>query len=623
MKKKLYYVYLLIVILLALILTGFLFCRKKILSPYDNIFEMQEEMDKKIEKYLDDKKYTIDNPKILLNPYYISPLTALIIFNTEESLPVDVYVNDKYMTSVDASNKHSIPIYGMYDNYNNKITLKLNNIEKIFNIKTDKYDSDEVNVEKISKEFSNNYFFISPNFVDDLIIDGNGKVIWYLNQNFGGDIEFLDNGHFYISDQNQGINGVKINYSSFLEMDYLGKIYNQWITDYGLHHEIIQLKDNKLLLLGGTDESDFVESYLYIIDKNSGKTLYYLDFYKLIYDISPKTVEKLKVKFDLVNNSASYIEDTNEVLVSLRGVNSLMKIDLDTNEIKWIYGDVNFWGKDFEKYLLKKEGNFRYLGGQHSAYYLPNGLIAVHNNDIDQFDLDNTMLEYYKNRYSEVIFYEVNEKNKTIKVKWDYTANKKYFSNVAGHIELLDNNYKLITYGWSMKDEAYENANNIMYTDAKYKNGVVTVVNNKDEEIFKVTMPSLIYRTFLVESLYDKNISNYSISKFNRINGSVVNGQKVDKYKLNKFKFKKFDMDIITNRFILNDKFDIEDEVSIIFDGQNDTYEFIYKQKNSEGPQTFNSGYSSILVNLSNDIYDVYIKVNDDIYYTKTSYDFR
>ena len=68
-----------------------------------------------------------------------------------------------------------------------------------------------------------------------------------LNGDYAGDIEFLENGHFYISDPNQGINGVKINYSSFIEIDYLGKIYKQWITEYGVHHELVPLSHHQTI----------------------------------------------------------------------------------------------------------------------------------------------------------------------------------------------------------------------------------------------------------------------------------------------------------------------------------------------------------------------------------------
>ena len=274
--------------------------KNNVFSPYDEVFEIQEKVDQKIKAYQEDAKYTIQNPKVLLNPYQISPLSALVIFQTKEETEVEVYINDRFATKMKESKKHSIPIYGMLSNYNNKILLKTNTTEKEITIQTEEYTGDKVSVLKSSDELEG-YYFVSPNFVDDFVMDTKGNVCWYLNDNYGGDIEFLENQHFYISDSKQGINGVKINYSSFLEMDYLGKIYKQWIPQYGIHHEIIP-KENELLILGGKDDSPFVDSILYIIDKNTGKTLYELDFYEFLSSIDPELMNSLGSKFDLVNN---------------------------------------------------------------------------------------------------------------------------------------------------------------------------------------------------------------------------------------------------------------------------------------------------------------------------------
>ena len=44
-----------------------------------SLISIQKEIDKKISTY----GYTFDNPNIILNPYEISPLTALIAFETK------------------------------------------------------------------------------------------------------------------------------------------------------------------------------------------------------------------------------------------------------------------------------------------------------------------------------------------------------------------------------------------------------------------------------------------------------------------------------------------------------------------------------------------------------------
>ncbi len=588
----------------------------KIVSAYDEIFDYQKKMDDKIKEYSKDKKYTLNNPCVILNPYKLAPLTALIIFNTEEEEQINVSINNRFKTSLKASKEHIIPIYGMYADYDNKIKITTKNSEKEIIIKTDKYEGDIITLEKTTKQVENDLYFLSPNFVNNVIIDGNGKVLWYISGGYAGDIEFLENGHFYISDPNQGTNGVKINYSSFVEMDFLGKIYKQWISEYGLHHEIYPMKDNKALILGFVDNSPFFDSIIYIMDLQNGEILYKLDLYEFLHDIDPTLIESLGNDFDLVNNAADYNEDTNELLISLRGLNSLMKLNLETKEIKWIFGDPKFWGEKFSKYMLKVTDNTRYLGGQHTAYYTKDNLIAVHNNDIDQFDLSNYNLSHYLNRYSTSDLLQVDEKNMTIKTVWQYKSLDKIFSNVGGHIEFENDNSKLITYGWAMKKDAYNNPENIIYTDPIYKEGIVIKLDKNDNVLFKATMPGLIYRTFQIDGFYNKKISNYEIIPFERINSTKVNGNvtNTNNIKLlisSKFKDK---IDIYTNRIYLHKNFKLEDKVELLFVQGNKTITYTYKEKNKEAPKSFNSGLASLKVNLKSGKYKLYININDKIY---------
>ncbi|MCI8470588.1 MAG: hypothetical protein HFJ35_03740 [Clostridia bacterium] len=156
---------------------------KQILSAYDEIFEIQREVDIEIEQYKNDSQYTMETPKIMLNPYKLAPLTALIIFKTPDEVDIEVKVNNTKMTTMEKSTEHVIPIYGMYADYENEIELIASNGKnKKLNIKTDEYDGDPITLEKTSEEVKNNLYFISPNFVNNCIIDGNGNILWYIKR---------------------------------------------------------------------------------------------------------------------------------------------------------------------------------------------------------------------------------------------------------------------------------------------------------------------------------------------------------------------------------------------------------------------------------------------------------
>lgn len=187
MKQKKY----LLIIVIILLIIGVIYgitkiankAENKTISAYDDIFETQERVDIEISNYIKDKKYTMDSPRIMLNPYEIAPLAALVIFQTPEEVEIEVKVNNVSMTKVQSSKEHAIPIYGMYADYENEVELIASNgnSKKII-IKTDKYDGDPITVHNTCKQVENNLYFISPNFVNNCIIDGKGNVLWYIKR---------------------------------------------------------------------------------------------------------------------------------------------------------------------------------------------------------------------------------------------------------------------------------------------------------------------------------------------------------------------------------------------------------------------------------------------------------
>lgn len=83
---------------------------------------------KTYEKDFTSSGHTIKNPNIILNPYKNSPLTALIIFETDEEVSPTVTVLGKDQKTTlkhqfVSSKKHYLPIYGLYANTVNKIRI--------------------------------------------------------------------------------------------------------------------------------------------------------------------------------------------------------------------------------------------------------------------------------------------------------------------------------------------------------------------------------------------------------------------------------------------------------------------------------------------------------------------
>lgn len=208
----------------------------------ENIINIQNELQENFKSY----GYTLDNPNIIINPYEISPLTALIIFETDSLEEVSIIVEGKtkettYTNTFEKSKIHYIPIYGLYPDYTNKIIIKCKGIEKEIEIKTDKLPEDLEH--SITNEENKLIFITSDNM--PYAIDENNDIRWYLTKKYSGRITQMSNGHLLLSTDKKLQNNT---YTGLIEIDYLGKIYKEYKIKTGYNGNCAET-DNTLLVL--------------------------------------------------------------------------------------------------------------------------------------------------------------------------------------------------------------------------------------------------------------------------------------------------------------------------------------------------------------------------------------
>ena len=292
--KKVVIIILCLVIIISSSMLGYLVVSANTeVKIEDNIIDRQNEQ---IE-YLKSYGYTLDNPNVILNPYDISPLTALIIFETNDAVPVSITVvgknsDNSYTKDFEKSKVHYIPVYGLYADYNNKIIIKCQNTEKVVEIKT----------EKLPKELSNtktnntgDTLFIADNNLP-YALDKDGEVRWYLTKKYTGKIEKLSNDNLFLGSDKKDENDL---FDSILEIDLLGKIYKEYKIDEGYTGSYIELENSYLIL-----SKDLLE-----IDKQNGEII---------------TRYKLDSQYDNIT--------LNDNIVILSSTNSALKIDLSTKK---------------------------------------------------------------------------------------------------------------------------------------------------------------------------------------------------------------------------------------------------------------------------------------------------
>ncbi len=102
------------------------------LETEKHLITLQFESEEKFLAELRSGNYTVENPLVVENPYLINPLAAVICFNTAEETTAEITVKGKaaegdFKHTFPAAKEHVLPIYGLYDNYENTVVITLGN----------------------------------------------------------------------------------------------------------------------------------------------------------------------------------------------------------------------------------------------------------------------------------------------------------------------------------------------------------------------------------------------------------------------------------------------------------------------------------------------------------------
>ena len=257
----------------------------------DDIITHQESK----EKYMTHYNYTLDNPNIIINPYEISPLTALIIFETpnEEEVEITVKGKDKdstYTNKFIKAKEHYIPVLGLYPDYNNEVIINCGKEKQTYIIKTNKLPED-LKLETKGNKSNKLYFFKTDKYI--YAIDNNNEVRWYLKTKNQKEISKLENEHLLISTNELIDEGHP---KGLLEIDFLGKVYHEYDIPEGYYGTYAETKETLLILSKNITE----------INKQSGEII-------------------RNIKIDDNYNSISYEQS-----------NIILKNEKDTLEISYI-----------------------------------------------------------------------------------------------------------------------------------------------------------------------------------------------------------------------------------------------------------------------------------------------
>lgn len=389
-------------------------------------------IDSQIQEELNSGMYTFQEPLLLLNPYKVSPLTALFLFTTDNPCQVQITVKGKTSDTdltfqSDFGVVHRIPVIGLYPNTNNTVLLTLLDTngkileEQTHFIQTEKLPEKLENaVTAVTLSDSSAFSLTMVSGMSTPLpfaYDAQGDIRWYLTKETAINGLFaLSNGRLMLQDDTAFVLATEKPQAVLMdEMDYLGRTYRQYYVPNGFHHEVKEKEpDGNLLVLSSSLEGHF-EDVILELDRTTGEIVNQLNLEDLFGRTYVNQMDWAHI------NTVSYCASDDSILISARNLHSVMKIDWSTHELKWILCDPKFWeDTDFESYVLKPEGDFVYHFHQHTAY-LSDTDFDENSDTIELTLFDNHQdkyrsVSYFDNKdHSYSIVYSINEETHTVR----------------------------------------------------------------------------------------------------------------------------------------------------------------------------------------------------------------
>ena len=450
-----------------------------------------------------------------LNPNKISPLTAMLEITADKPCTAIVKVlGDDPVEQVfeTSSTSLSVPVIGLYPNRLNDVEVTLNydggQVKEIVQIQTgyvpdyfptiiiNKLDRDnmEPGWHALDSHFANFGKFRSA----PIIFDDKGVIRWYLDLSFHGSMvgpfQKVKDGTILVPGRH-----------TIYEFDMLGKQLkkNEITENYGIHHEVLELPNEDLLIAVGKrdaymikdgkrilSDSDFMIHY----DRKQNKVIKEWDLAKHL-DVNRDDLSFFRDGDWLHMNALDFDPKDSTIIVSGRN-QGLIKVSWD-DRLKWIMSPKQNWGKsgreskgyETKSYLLtalNKDGkpynsdvqagkasanDFDFPWGPHAPQLLPNGNIIV---------FDNGPFRNYNNEdnYSRAVEYKINEDNKTFEQVWEYgkARGTKLFSSIVSDVDYLPNTKNiLVTSGY-------------LHPTSNHSAKVVEVNPTTNKEVFEATI---------------------------------------------------------------------------------------------------------------------------------------
>lgn len=467
--------------------------------------KLQLEKRRQLQEQYKQGNYKFEKPLIVMDPFEVAPLTAVVLWKSENFHNYCVRVNDRCYEVNSIGPHHEIHVVGLVPHKVNHVMIQaihegVVQTESSIEMRTEPlpiaYEALRVKT-LIEDKKSKDYMALNlastkgraPRSNYCCILDEGGGVRWHYTQRGWNLFKQLRNNHV-IMDAPTCIPG-KVRYipTGFVEMNFLGEVLKYYEVPNGLHHDVHELPSGNFLVL--TDGDDSIEDCIVEIDRETGNIVKRYDMRTILDPNRVPGIDKEVVNAPqdwLHLNSVFYDELDDTLIVSSRNQNCVVKFERESQCIKWILGPHEHWDASFVKYLLEPIGEgFEWAWAQHSAFVTKEGqLMLFDNGNFRSYELSEARLAYAN--YSRGVAYHIDEVELTVHQVWEYGKQRgnSLKCPYLGSISLQNNGNRLICFGGITKDRFGNPIDDMMTPMLKASARLIEICQDTQEVVFEL-----------------------------------------------------------------------------------------------------------------------------------------
>ena len=346
--------------------------------------------EREIEKLLSGLAAGWDEAMIVVTPFRGSVLTAILLINTNTPTRITYTVKgirgskDFTFGESDFSKRHRVPIVALFEDAKNDVIISIEDekthevTEHPIKIKTPnvmkEYFENELKMTFSAHDITpeeEHFYEVSGGYRGPTIIfDAHANVRAFLSrkpQYYG--IYPLEKGMFLYPEHllKRPTFGAPLSVVTH-EMDWFGRYHHTYYHTLGYHHNAAVLPDGNFVTPSSSFYNRHVENKIIKIDRETGEELDALCMDDL-FD------EKFQDMLDWAHvNCISPCDNPDELILCLRNIHSIIKVNLPEKRLIWIVSNPEFYkGTAQEELVLKCEGDFDpWFFQQHSAVIMRN-----------------------------------------------------------------------------------------------------------------------------------------------------------------------------------------------------------------------------------------------------------